>query len=281
VAHLPHFVWGGLAFLIYEISVGSLMRYLDKARLAPLFFLELFVFALVSTGLLLYSKVLALEGSRANFAAEGMLHRHHAERARFENLLSEKLDTLSGGIEQSLSAIMFFSRAQLAKATSSQMERDLREVMERIDQIQFLLEEMRQVAGWRDTEPAGALASPTSQPGKSLGPHFDRQREFRHTDRVLALRKSARKVVILPITVDYMHSDTQLKFHTYTVNICESGACILFSGQDLDEEAMIGLQMPREIQAQARIRWVQPSRENSFRLAGVEFIDHRVEVKSL
>jgi hypothetical protein len=282
---LPHLVWGGLAFLIYEVSIGSLMRYLGEVRPASLFFLELFVFALVSTSLLLYSRVLALESARASFAADGMLHRHHADRTRFESRLSERLDTLSAGIEQSLSAIMFFARAQLAKVSTNQVERDLREVMERIDQIQFLLEEMRQAVSWREPEPTGTLSAaqalPAGHSGKSPAPDLDRQKEFRHANKLLALRKNARKVVILPITVDYLHSDTQLKFHTYTVNICEGGACILFSGQDLDEEALIGLQMPHEIQAQARIRWVQPSRENSFRLAGVEFINHRVEVKSL
>ena len=284
-APLPQLAWGSLAFLIYEVSIGSLMSYLDKVRPVSVFFLELLVFALAATAMVLYSRVLALETERGSFSSEETLGRHHAERTRFESRLSEKLETLSGGIEHSLSAIMFFARAQLAKAPSPQMERDLREVMERIDQIQFLLEEVREAVDWRDSEPSGAFSSaqgsPAGPPGKSLGPHLDRQKEFRHSNKTLSLRKNARKVVILPITVNYEHSDTQLRFHTYTVNICEGGACILFSGQDLDEKTLVGLQMPREIQAQAWIRWVQPSVENSFRLAGLEFINHRVEVKSL
>ena len=134
---LPQLVWGSLAFLIYEVSIGSLMSYLDEVRPVSVFFLELLVFALAATAMVLYSRVLALETERGSFSSEETLGRHHAERTRFESRLSEKLETLSGGIEHSLSAIMFFARAQLAKAPSPQMERDLREVMERIDQIQF------------------------------------------------------------------------------------------------------------------------------------------------
>jgi PilZ domain len=284
-APIPQLVWGSLAFLIYEVSIGSLMSYLDKVRPVSVFFLELLVFALVVSAMVLYSRVLALETERVSFSPEGTLRRDNAEQTRFESRLSEKLETLSGGIEHSLSAITFFARAQLAKATSPQTERDLREVMERIDQIQFLLEEMREAVDSKDSETSGVFSSAqgphADPPGKSFGPHLDRQKDFRHSNKAFSLRKSARKVVILPITVNYVQSDTQLRFHTYTVNICEGGACILFSGQDLDEKALIGLQMPHEIQAQAWIRWVQPSVENSFRLAGVEFINHRAEVTSL
>ncbi len=38
---------------------------------------------------------------------------------------------------------MFFTRAQLGRKASPQLERDLREVMERIDQVQLLVSEMQ------------------------------------------------------------------------------------------------------------------------------------------
>jgi hypothetical protein len=91
----------------------------------------------------------------------------------------------------------------------------------------------------------------------------------------------ARKAVILPITVSYASEDSQLQFDTYTVNVCEEGACIVFSGSDLGSQSEIGIQMPQQLSARARIRWIQPSRENSFRLAGIEFLGQRVKVATL
>lgn len=283
---LPHFIWGSLAFLIYEVSVGSLMNYLGTFRHPAMLFIEFFVFGVVSLCLFLYSRACALEAEEAVRPRDESLEHRQREMAQLERLLSHRIGTFSECIQQSLAAIMFFVRAQLVRAADSQMERDLREVMERIDQIQLLLDELQQSVS------SGALldASKGQGEGKVLAATLSSafpagepgwQREFKPVNSTFSLRRSARKVVILPITVSYSNEETQMNFDTYTVNVCEDGACIVFSEQNLDDKALIGIQMPREFQTQARIRWVQPSRENAFRLAGVQFIDRQIEVKSL
>ena len=73
--------------------------------------------------------------------------------------------------------------------------------------------------------------------------------EYQGAAGLYSLRKTARKVVILPITVSYASEESQLQFHTYTVNVCEEGACIVFSGNDLGSQSEIGIQMPRRIRS--------------------------------
>jgi hypothetical protein len=202
------------------------------------------------------------------------------QSAQIAAYLSKKLKGFSQGIDHSLSAIMFFARAQLGHKASPQLERDLREVMERIDQVQLLLSEMQRsvVVSLDDTDALIAAAGGNSAEPAATIPIPDSVDEYKGAAGLYSLRKTARKVVILPITVSYASEESQLQFHSYTVNVCEEGACIVFSGNDLGGQAEIGVQMPQEFSARARIRWIQPSRENSFRLAGIEFLDRRVKV---
>jgi PilZ domain len=239
----------------------------------------------VTLCLFLYSKLCALEASRAGLAPASETENLRRKIAQREFLVSRRIVTFSEGIEQSLSAIMFFARVQLGSAANPQTHRDLREVMERIDQIQLLLHELQQSVKSGDTSDAVESSSEiTALPAvvssdAALG--SDQEMEFRQAMKALSLRKSARKVVIMPITVTYLDNDTQMRFQTYTVNVCEDGACIVFSEQSLDNKTLIGIQMPKEFRTQANIRWTQPSQENSFRLAGVQFVDRQVEAKSL
>ena len=78
--------------------------------------------------------------------------------------LSKKLKAFCQGIDHSLSAIMFFTRAQLGRKASPQLERDLREVMERIDQVQLLVSEMqRSVGNIGSLDSTGALIAATRE----------------------------------------------------------------------------------------------------------------------
>jgi len=142
-------------------------------------------------------------------------------------------------------------------------------------------EMQRAVGNIASLDGAGALVASDSAVPVASVPIPDSVDEYRGAASTYSLRKAARKVVILPITVSYASEERQLQFHSYTVNVCEDGACIVFSENDLDSQAEIGIQMPQEFSARARIRWIQPSRENAFRLAGIEFLDQRVKVAAL
>lgn len=283
---LPPLLWGSSAFFVYQIGVGTLMRSMGASRRPLMFVIELSLFFMVTLCLFLYSKLRALEASRAGLAPASESENLRRKMAQRESLLSRRIVTFSEGIEQSLSAIMFFARVQLGSVANHQTHRDLREVMERIDQIQLLLHELQQSVKSGDTSEAVespseimTLPAAVSSDAATLG--SDQETEFKRAMKALSLRKSARKVVIMPITVTYLDNDTQMRFQTYTVNICEDGACIVFSEQSLDNKTLIGIQMPKEFRTQAHIRWTQPSQENSFRLAGVQFVDREVEAKSL
>lgn len=280
---LLHFARAGAAFLIYETLVVILMDYLGAHRRPALLFIEFFAFGLVAVCLFLYSRAAQWDSEQQLISEEILASKHRTEMLRVEAQLVERMRTFSEGIEHSLAAIMFFARTQLVRAASPQMERDLREVMERIDQVQLLLDEMKRSIAPRDSwqtppsslpmlESPGLGAEALNVPGSS---------EFKQANRSFSLRKSARKVVIVPITVNYLSERTWLQFHTYTVNVCEDGACIMFSEQELADEGVIGIQMSPGFQAEARIRWIQPARENSFRLAGIQFVSRQVEIKSL
>jgi hypothetical protein len=179
---------------------------------------------------------------------------------------------------------MFFTRAQLGRKASPQLERDLREVMERIDQVQLLVSEMqrsvREVDSIDSRDALRAIDSDNLEPTPSI-PLPDSIGEYQGAPGLYSLRKTARKVIVLPITVSYAGEESQLQFHTYTLNVCEEGACIVFSGNDLGSQSDIGIRMPEEFEVRARIRWIQPPRENSFRLAGIEFLDRRARVATL
>ena len=270
--------WGILAFILYELSLSSLFNALQIKRNPLVFVLELIVFGLVCACLSCYSRLGLLAARRSSEDSD------LAYKGRYETLVrslderSARLTTLSQGIEQSLSAVMFFARAHLAKTSNSQLHRDLMEVMERIDQIQLLLREMKLPAlsalgnDAREFLRAGKdFQNPNEQSKESGTPY----KGANAASPVFSLRKSARKTQILPITVHYTASEARLEFQSYTVNTCESGACIVFSDQGILEDTIIDFQIPSEFQARAVIKWVQPMRTNAFRLAGVEFLDSR------
>jgi hypothetical protein len=281
---LANVLRGILAFASYELILSIVLQSLRLARNLSLFPLELLVFALVTVCLSLYSTVSALRNQVIAQQDQGADEQLRLQSAQIATYLSKKLKGFCQGIDHSLSAIMFFTRAQLGRKAPPQLERDLREVMERIDQVQLLVSEMQRSVGnlgSLDSKAAliAALGSDSAAPATIAIP--DSVDEYKGGAGLYSLRKTSRKVVILPITVNYASEQSQLQFHTYTVNVCEEGACIVFSGNDLGSQTEIGIQMPQEFAARARIRWIQPSRENSFRLAGIEFLDQRVKVAAL
>jgi PilZ domain-containing protein len=282
---LTHVLWGGLAFASYQLILTIALRVLGLSRNLSLLPLELLVFGLVTACLYLYSTVSTLRNQVLAQSNQGADEQRRLQSAQISAYLSKRLKAFCQGIDHSLSAIMFFTRAQLGRKASPQLERDLREVMERIDQVQLLVSEMqRSVGNIGSLDNAGALpagmGSESAEPAATI-PVPDSVDEYRGAAGLYSLRKTARKVIILPITVSYASEENQLQFHTYTVNVCEEGACIVFSENDLGSQTEIGIQMPQEFAARARIRWIQPSRENSFRLAGIEFLDQRVKVATL
>jgi PilZ domain len=281
---LAHVLWGGLAFTSYQLILSITLRVLGLGRNLSLLPLELLVFALVTVCLYLYSTVSTLRNQVLAQSRQGSDEQRRLQSAQISAYLSKKLKAFCQGIDHSLSAIMFFTRAQLGRKASPQLERDLREVMERIDQVQLLVSEMQRSVGNISLDGPSAFSAGTgsdaAEPAATI-PIPDSVDEYKGATGLYSLRKTARKVVILPITVSYASEESRLQFHTYTVNVCEEGACIVFSENDLGGQTEIGISMPQEFAARARIRWIQPSRENSFRLAGIEFLDERVKLAAL
>ena len=280
-----HVLWGVLAFASYQVILAIGFQALGLVRDVSLFPLELLVFALLAACLYLYSTVSTLRSQVVSPANPREDEQRRIHTARIVTYLSKRLAAFCHGIDHSLAAIMFFTRAQLGRKGSPQLERDLREVMERIDQVQLLVSEMqRSVREVDSLDGRDALVGPIdkedSEPPASI-PIPDPVGGYQGTPGLYSLRKTARKVIVLPITVSYAGVESQLQFHTYTLNVCEEGACIVFSGNDLGSQSDISVRMPEEFEARARIRWIQPPRENSFRLAGIEFLDRRVKVAAL
>ena len=270
--------WGILAFTIYELSFFFILDTLHLKRNPLVFFVELVIFGLVCTCLYFHSRLSLLNARRSSQTSEFGFRKRFETLARSHDERSANLVTLSQGIEQSLSAVMFFARAHLAKSGNSQLQRDLMEVMERIDQIQMLLREMKIPVGSINSREAQGFLNEAKYSGnlkdanKGVGSIFV---AMNTSSPVFSLRKSARKTQIIPITVQYSSTDTRLEFQSYTVNTCESGACIVFSDQGIVEDTVIDFRIPSEFQSRAVIKWVQPSRANAFRLAGIEFLDSR------
>jgi PilZ domain len=271
--------WGILAFCSYEILITLLLDALNLRRNSFVFFVELCIFGLACTCLYFHSRTTLLNVRRTALASESGFRRRYEMLAQSNFEHFAKQASLSEGIEQSLSAVMFFARAHLAKSGNSQLQRDLMEVMERIDQIQMLLSEMKipmipgkgdETKGFRKQE--SKLSRDTKKDQRALESHYQ---VMDTPEPVYSLRKSARKTHIIPITVHYSSSDTRLEFQSYTINICESGACIVFSDPGIREDTIIEFQIPSEFQSRAIIKWVQPKRADSFGLAGIEFLDSR------
>ena len=271
--------WGILAFCFYEILITLLLDVLHLKRNPLVFFVELCIFGLACTCLYFHSRTTLLNARRSALGSDAGFRQRFETLARSHYEHSAKQASLSQGIEQSLSAVMFFARAHLAKSGNSQLQRDLMEVMERIDQIQMLLSEMKipmisgksdENEGFRNLE--SKVPREAKEDNRALGSPY---LAMGTSEPTFSLRKSARKTQIIPITVHYSASDTRLEFQSYTVNICESGACIVFSDPGIREDTIIEFQIPSEFQSRAIIKWVQPKRADAFGLAGIEFLDSR------
>jgi len=271
--------WGILAFCFYEILITLLLDVLHLERNPLVFFVELCIFGLACTCLYFHSRTTLLNARRSGLALNSGFKQRFELLARSHFEHSAKQASLSQGIEQSLSAVMFFARAHLAKSGNSQLQRDLMEVMERIDQIQMLLSEMRipMVSGRSDEHkgfrnPEIKVSRDTKEDNRvSSSPYL----AMDTSEPIFSLRRSARKTQIIPITVHYLLSDTRLEFQSYTVNTCESGACIVFSDHGIMKDTVIEFQIPSAFQSRAIIKWVQPKQADAFGLAGIEFLDSR------
>src|SRR5258706_7834058 len=147
-----HVLWGVLAFVSYQLVLSIVLQAFGLARNLSLFPLEFLVFALVATCLSLYSTLSAQRNQLLVPTKQAADEERRLESARIAAYLSRKLRTFCQGIDHSLSAIMFFARGQLGHKASPLLERDLREVMERIDQVQLLVSEMQ-----RSVENLGSL----------------------------------------------------------------------------------------------------------------------------
>jgi hypothetical protein len=282
---VAHVLGGILAFASYQLVLAYAFQALGRVRDASLYPLELLVFALLTTCLYLYSTVSTLRSQGLSPVNLRVDEERRLHSARIASYLSKRLASFCQGIDHSLAAIMFFTRAQLGRKASPQLERDLREVMERIDQVQLLVSEMQRAVREVDSLDSrdalvAAINNEALEPAASVRVP-DSAGEYQGAPGLYSLRKTARKVIVLPITVSYAGKEGQLQFYTYTLNLCEEGACIVFSGNDLGSQSDIGIQMPEEFEAKARIRWIQPPRENSFRLAGIEFLDRRAKIAAL
>src|SRR5438093_1641168 len=187
---------------------------------------------------------------------------------------------------------MFFARAHLVGTENTQKARDLREIAERIDQVQLLLKEMRiSVNGEFGRETFAELfqlnESSSTNPAESVIQKAGLEETSPIEDEkswlkpVSSLRKSSRKVLIVPVVVRFVQAENSLEFQTFTVNVCEEGACIILSSSFLTQEEIIDVQMPPEFTAQARLKWIQPVGTNSFRLGGIEFLGSKFKVTSV
>jgi len=284
-----HFLHGFFAFVVFELCLSSLFRALGLSRSRGLVLGEFLLFTSVS-GLTYAYALLSEQNARAQRALSHGLSRlqEHSELRNSYQGLIKRLWNVSAGIHESLSAIMFFARAHLVGAENTQKARDLREVAERIDQVQLLLKEMQSsVNGELETaeiEGGSSIESPnptrqtaTQAQGLAKPDH----KEVRNWVKpASSLRKSARKVLILPVVVRFVEAENSLEFQTFTVNVCEEGACIILSSSFLAQEEVIEVQVPPEFAARARLKWIQPVGTNSFRLGGIEFLDSKFSTGS-
>jgi hypothetical protein len=288
---LLHYLLPGLlAFLLFEVCFGFLLGLLNLSRSPGFIFLEFLLFASVSGLIHSHTSWRNALTQKVRSQALARFQEQNKLRSNYRGLV-RKLESISDGIVESLSAITFFARAHLVGAENTQKARDLREIAERIDQVQLLLKEMQISADselGRETltelpQVNGLSSSPTGAFGKNadLGEADSRENVRSWLKSTASLRKSARKVLILPVTVRFVRAESNLEFQTFTVNICEEGACIIMSSNFLVQEEIIDVQVPPEFTAQARLKWIQPVGTNSFRLGGIEFLGSKFKVVSV
>jgi hypothetical protein len=284
-----HFIHGLFAFLVFELCLSSLLRALGLSRNRGFLFAEFLLFACVS-GLTYAYTLLSQQNARTQRAlSQGLsrLQEHSQLRNAYQSLV-QKLESISAGIRESLSAIMFFTRAHLIGAENTQKARDLREIAERIDQVQLLLREVQSSVDEEfgrpalvetflaDRSPPTIETESVIQAEGSVGLSPDELKS--RAKSASSLRKSARKVLILPVVVRFAQAEDDFEFQTFTVNVCEEGACIILSSALLTQEKVIDVQVPPEFAARARLKWVQPGRANSFRLGGIEFLGSKFKL---
>ncbi len=272
---LKHLLVGMLAFLVFELLLGLVLTSLGLSRTHGLFFLELLMF--LSVAGIIFSHSRTNQVRLQHWTLEQNLlnsQSNHGQTYCLRNL--EKFDNFSQGIADSLSAIMFYARAKSARAENAQKGRDLREIMERIDQIYLLVNKIRVLFG----EILGVEADGNTE--TSLGE--SKESALQGTAKSMrCLRKSARKVSVLPVTVRFQCGPNELQFQSYTVNVCEGGACIVFSN-DSDEvvqrDDVIGVDIFRGFEARASIKWIQASGESTMRLVGIEFLENKYSMQN-
>lgn len=281
---LGHLFYAVIAFSIFELLLGILLRTLALSRNRGFFFMEFLTFALASLVICFYSRAYRTGEKRHGFFKDVSQLSNQGNSLHTDSDGFGNIDKLSEGIRDSLSAIMFYARTNLVHEENSQKMRDLREIMERIDQVQLLIQNMTALLTGAQPKPV-RVESPNAQPlirkelqhseeisedqfSGTFNGDIDRNHSF--------LRKSARKVLILPITVRMLKNEKSMEFQTYTINVCEGGACIIFVDNILSDKSVIDVQIAAHFESQARIKWVQLSRESSFRLAGIEFIESKL-----
>jgi hypothetical protein len=283
---LSHFFYGVIAFVIFEFFLGTLLKTLGLSRDRGFFFTEFMIFASVSGVIYFYSRSCPTEGRRQNSPQEVLQLPNQGKLPSNDSDAFSTLDKLSEGIADSLSAIMFYARTNLVHEENSQKIRDLREIMERIDQVQLLIQNMAALL-------TGVPQKQASRVSADEQAFIPKQLEIpkdgttgqvcgtlnRDTARPYSfLRKSARKVLILPTTVRIIKNEKNMEFETYTINVCEEGACIIFADNVLADKAVIDVQIAAHFESRARIKWIQLSHESSFRLAGIEFLESKLPV---
>jgi hypothetical protein len=281
-----HFPIGGIVFLLYEFCMILLCRALHVSRNPVTVLSDVAIFGLVTGLIFSYSRIYQLETERRRGLVEDHEREYASKQMQLLNDVGKRLEIFSQGIAHSLSAIMFFARAHLVKSSSPQMERDLREIMERIDQVQLLLQELKVSIASKFPPTINQSETPaTAESAKAIDSNKILAEDVSmvagattRSNLIHYLRRSSRRVLILPINVRYSYDGSSLEFQTYTVNVCEDGACIIFSGDHAGCETAVALQMPENFETKASIKWIQPASENSFRLAGVEFLAKKTAI---
>ena len=268
-----------LAFLVFEVLQAFAFVALSLSRPDGFIFLEFFTFAAIA-GIIYFQDhahqlVLRQQSLIRVVSEQQRLNRMRPARLNvFENLFR-----LSEGVAESLSAVMLYARSKLGQKPNPVDSRDLREVIERVDQVQLLVQEMGQLTRDNFLESRNTLVDPK----KTISIFGESSQGYAGKDwpkLSQSLRRNSRQVSVLPATIRLHEGENHRQFHTYTVNISEQGACILFSDESLKEDETIGIALSSDFKSRAKIRWVHSPQGNSFKLAGVEFVDVRFPLRS-
>ena len=203
------------AFVLFELCLGSCCRLWAFHEAEDLFSQNSSVH--FSSGLT-YSYTLwsqqtpALRGHSQGLSG---IQEHNKLKISYRGLV-RKAESISDGILESLSAIMFFTRAHLIGAENTQKARDLREIAERIDQVQLLLKEMRSSVNSElgdETfaelpQQVGSSSVLIGEPGIKTNGSMESSpdEEKGWIKPVPSLRKSSRKVLIVPVVVRFVQA---------------------------------------------------------------------------